>query len=164
MSCENNPAKASRAGVKAGISQLAAKGGYYAGLALKPLKKMAGKVGLARRMSDGRQKTNKAKNVRGLPTRMPVPQLPARAKVRPFLPRNSDACTACKTAASSKRGSWYAIGAGKYCQDCAPGAAYKANVDLTAGISTNQAMSRLSIKPAASTSRNGRASPASAAI
>lgn len=150
MSCENNPSKASRAGIKAGIAQLAAKSGYYAGLALKPFRKVAGMVGAARRMSDSRQK-----RVGISPGRKPVPQLSARTKVRPFLPRNSDTCTTCKTAAGNKRGSWYSIGAGHYCQDCAPGAAYKANVDFTAGISVGQAIPRLNLKPAGSTSRNG---------
>ncbi len=79
--------------------------------------------------------------------RKPVSQLPTRPQARPVLLSSSDRCAECQTPAGSKAGSWYSIGGGKYCQDCASTAAYKAKVDLTADIPAKAtAATRLNIK------------------
>lgn len=129
VSCESGANVISRLAcrVSGGISQLAGKRGFYAGLALGGAGLVgAGLVAVARRQSNaGRQV------LREQPVRLrQVPQLPARQSVAPLSrsPLN-EGCDQC--GATGKPGLWYRLNNKLYCQDCAPNAARQSDVDLT---------------------------------
>jgi hypothetical protein len=132
VSCEQDANRLSRlpARLSAGIGQLAGKRGFYAGLALGGAGLIgAGLVALARRRSDPQQK--KATERPSMINLKQIPQLPARTKIAPTTSLSpAERCGECQTRAGSKQGPWYGIKGRHYCQDCAPGAARKADIDL----------------------------------
>ncbi len=129
MSCGSIAAKIANWGsrISAGISQLSGKRAYYAGLALGGAGLAgAGVVALSRRWkAAGRP----AKSTRIINYRQ-IPQLPARTKIKPTPPLKGERCTGCRTPSQTKPGLWYRVNNRPYCQDCAPDAARKADVDL----------------------------------
>jgi hypothetical protein len=137
MSCDSGANKISKLAGRmgSGISHLAGKRGFYAGLALGGAGLVgAGLVALARRQSNaGRQswRDRPAANNGQLARFRPVPQLPARQSVTPLSrPPLSERCAGCQ--ATGKPGLWYRLNDKLYCQDCAPGAARQADLDLLA--------------------------------
>jgi hypothetical protein len=66
-----------------------------------------------------------------------VSELATRPKAKPVTPAASDICPECRMDGGSKKGTWYAIGESKYCQDCAPAAARAAQVDIVAPAPTS---------------------------
>ncbi len=60
-----------------------------------------------------------------------VPALPSHAGLPPAdVSKLTGDCSKCNSSPESKRGVWYMIGGKPYCQDCAPGAAREAKVNL----------------------------------
>ncbi len=60
-----------------------------------------------------------------------VPALSSRAGLLPAdVSKLTGDCPGCDSSPESKRGAWYVIGGKPYCQDCAPGAAREAKVNL----------------------------------
>ncbi len=63
-----------------------------------------------------------------------LPRLSARTQLKPTRDiRSTDRCVSCRATGQGKSGGgWYVINGRTYCQDCAPGAAREANIDLIA--------------------------------
>lgn len=180
MSCEQGPNKIAKwAGrISSGISQLAGKRGFYAGLALGSAGLMgAGLVAAARRRSRGNRSRQvqsarpapQVSDVRAAPVLAPtrrVPQLGPREKVRPMASGlTGDRCAGCQTPAGSKPGAWYSIHGRTYCPDCAPAAANKADIDLVApaapvlaesfaGAARSQSAAQVPVTPCATRSQS----------
>jgi len=128
MSCDSNANAISKLACRlsGGISPLAGKRGFYAGLALGGAGLVgAGMVALARRQSgSGRRPV-----VNGRPVSLrQIPQLPTRQSIWPLSRPSGERCDQCH--AVGKPGLWYRINDRVYCQDCAPAAAQQADVDL----------------------------------
>ena len=134
MSCEQGPNKIAKwAGrISGGISQLAGKRGFYAGLALAGAGLVVGGAGLvaaARRRSRPQQ----TRPAPALVDARQVPQLGERARARPIASITAgERCAGCRTPAGSKPGAWYQVNGRAYCPDCAAEAAGQAGVDLVA--------------------------------
>lgn len=137
MSCEAGPNKISRlAGqLGVGISQLAGKRGFYAGLTLGSAGLIgAGLVALARRrthraglsqVQPGRQRSRQIVKVSQLP------HLESRQKVEPLKAvRPTERCAGCRSTPDRRPGLWYRLDGQRYCAECAPQAANRAGVDL----------------------------------
>lgn len=140
MSCENNLNRIVRvAGQAAGITQLASKRGFYMGVTLgrKGIRRMVQLFSAAKRKNE---QNPEGLRRGGSPQLLaypaikiaPVSELAARPTAKLVTPAASDICPGCSTDGGSKGGSWYAIGDGHYCQDCAPAAAREAQVDIVA--------------------------------
>jgi hypothetical protein len=170
MSCDSGANKVSKlAGrIGSGISQLAGKRGFYAGLALGGAGLVgAGLVALARRQSAGQPSLRELPSLsaggNGQSSRsQQIPQLPGRQSVSPMsrVPL-SERCEQC--GASGKPGLWYRIGGKAYCQDCASGAAQQADVDLTVpkpDIPAKQIMLRGAKNAGAAANKTGKPLPA----
>jgi hypothetical protein len=164
MACENNPNKSIGCQIRAGISKLAGKRGFYAGLALGGAGLLGrGLIALARRRSSTQsaggqsrrdairstdtsrnasspQKPDSPQDAKRIKMRR-IPHLPARMKIKPTgrsLPA-SDKCAGCQASADSKPGGpWYSINGSLYCQDCASAAAREADVDLVGNAPKSQ--------------------------
>lgn len=173
MSCEQGPNKigkwAGRLG--GGISQLASKRGFYAGLALGGAGLLgAGLVAAARRRSRGNlpgslppaRPASQVMDTRQIPAltpSRPVTQLAPREKVRPLASAPAgERCAGCQTPAGGKPGAWYRLNGRTYCPDCAPEAAGPAGVDLVAPAAPAPAMNfgPAETKPAARTAETGQ--------
>lgn len=146
MSCEQGPNKIAKlAGrISGGISQLAGKRGFYAGLALGGAGLVgAGLVAAARRRSRNNRNNSQSQQARPAPALVDarqVPQLGERAKARPLVSMAlGERCAGCRTLAGSKPGAWYNVNGRTYCPDCAPEAAGQAGVDLVAPTAPNPA-------------------------
>ncbi len=124
LSCHATARQAADAAGHSGLAAVASRGGFYAGLAAGTL---LGGLFLARhirRVSHvGHQKT--------LPSSK-LPTLPPLARVEPvaFGSLGGHRCAACRVPAADKRGAWYRLDGGYYCQDCAQEAARKGKVRL----------------------------------
>lgn len=139
MSCESGSNKsAAFSRLTCGISKLAGKRGFYAGLALGGTGLLgAGLVALRRRgRVAARPTAATARSRPELPARppafKPLPRLPARTRIGLARVTGSERCATCGSRASAKPGPWYRINGRSYCQDCAPEAARQADVDLAA--------------------------------
>lgn len=128
MSCEQGPNKIAKwAGrISGGLSQLAGKRAFYAGLAVSGAGLVgAGLIAAARQRSQGRRPVPSMVDARQ------VRQLGQRAKAQPVASLASgERCAGCQTPANRKPGAWYTVNGRSYCPDCAPEAARKVDVDL----------------------------------
>ncbi|MFN8459281.1 MAG: hypothetical protein U0401_32290 [Anaerolineae bacterium] len=122
---------------------MAGRQGFYLGVTLgrKGIKKMVQLFSAAKRKSEQNSEGLIDSGSPQILTRpaikiTPVSELTARPTAKLITPTASDICTGCSMDAGSKSGSWYAIGEGKYCQDCGPAAAREAQVDIVAPVYT----------------------------
>jgi hypothetical protein len=133
MSCDSIFKQVSGAARRNGISRLASRAAAYAGLA-------AGAVGgivlaavawqCARRSSRLRRLLERPAAVSAGDNRQ-TPALPAQPVVAPTeAGQLSELCACCGASPRAKPGAWYVVDGRPHCQDCAPGAAERANVSL----------------------------------
>jgi len=165
MACEQNANKVSRL-ICLGLTHLASKRGFYAGLAVGS----AGAAGLARllarRLSDPRLKKRQpepapaATPPPGVIGARQLPQLQARPKITPA-PKVAAAerCVTCRTPGGSKPGAWYTIGPKVYCPDCAPDAAQRSGVDLITPVQPVTSIVISGVKGAGGAGMSSRGSP-----
>ncbi len=142
MSCVTNVNYIAKvtARISAAVSPLANKRGFYAGAAIGSGSGLLG-VGILAAQYLCRRRTNNREpggTLRTALTPGPVgqqlPRLPARTQLKPLSnTRSTDRCISCQATAQAKSGGgWYSVNGRTYCQDCAPGAAREANIDLVA--------------------------------
>jgi hypothetical protein len=127
MSCERNPGKIAALATRAGVHRLAGKKAFYAGLAAGAAGLAAGGLVVLIRRA-GRDRRPRLKTpVDG----RQAPALAVQDSISPADPTQlSGDCPTCSASPRSKPGMWYVIGGQPYCQDCAPGAAREAGVNL----------------------------------
>ena len=101
-----------------GISSANSQGVFYAAVAAGAL---LGSLFVARRLKH--KKPGQKKD---------IPSLTGQKRIKPISTDrlNGQNCAGCREEASKKRGAWYSIQGRVHCQDCAPGAAQKAGVQL----------------------------------
>ncbi len=118
------------------ISELAGKRSYYSAVALGGVSGGVLGVGLLAAQYMSRRRAMKHPGPTALTplARQPqsLPRLSARTQIKPTTNiRSTDRCASCQATGQAKSGGgWYTINGRTYCQDCAPGTAREANIDL----------------------------------
>jgi hypothetical protein len=156
VSCHRNSNLVASLAGKAGLSPLASKAvaakvvaGLAGGVALLAL---AGKHTRRRRSRQAQPKPGAPVDARQ------TPALRARATVTPAdTDKLTGQCPTCGASPGSKPGAWYTVGNKPYCQDCAPGAAHEAglNLALPPDLASSPAAWRSDGKPAVKMSFGG---------
>jgi hypothetical protein len=133
MSCDSTFKRVGEAARKSGISRLASRAAAYAGLA-------AGAVGGIALAAVAWQCVRRSGRLCRLLERSALanagdsrqaPALLARPVVAPTdAGQLSELCAGCGASPRAKPGAWYVVDGRSHCQDCAPGAAERANVSL----------------------------------
>jgi hypothetical protein len=134
VSCERASGQVAALAARAGVSRLANKTAFYAGLAAGLL---AGGLLLVRRAGRGRRPRSRPATGGD-----EAPTLAAQESIQPADPDTlSGHCPACSALPKGKPGTWYVIGDRPYCQDCAPEAARQAGVKLALAAPTPRSRS-----------------------
>jgi hypothetical protein len=133
MSCDSTFKQVGGAARKSGMSRLASRAAAYAGLAASA---MGGIVlataawHCARRSGRLRRLLERSASANARDSRQ-APALPARPVLAPTdAGQLSGPCAGCGASPRAKPGAWYVVDGRPHCQDCAPGAAERANVSL----------------------------------
>jgi hypothetical protein len=133
MSCDSTFKRVSGTARKSGMSRLASRAAAYAGLAAGAVSSIvlaAAAWQCARRSSGLRRLLERPATASAGDDRQ-APALPARPVVAPTdAGQLSELCAGCGASPRAKPGAWYVVDGRPHCQDCAPGAAERANVSL----------------------------------